>query len=109
MEGTLSGPRCSGNRIVEPLDEPLKGGLLLQPRLVGSINNLFRVTIVNPTPDFIQKKCGLLCFGMCMRSRTIILKLVFTLQHEILCYGALIALGKASTASQHHINGIIFL
>lgn len=51
MEGTLSGPRCSGNRMVEPLDEPLKGGLLLQPRLVGSINSLFRVTIVNPTPN----------------------------------------------------------
>ena len=48
---TVSGPRCSGNGMVEPLDEPLKGGLLLQAGLVGSINGCFGVTIGNPTPN----------------------------------------------------------
>ena len=48
---TVSGPRCSGNGMVEPLDEPLKGGLLLQAGLVGSIKGCFGVTIVNPTPN----------------------------------------------------------
>ena len=48
---TVSGPRCGGNGMVEPLGEPLKGGLLLQAGLVGSINGCFGVTIVNPTPN----------------------------------------------------------
>ena len=48
---SVSGPRCSGNGMVEPLDEPLKGGLLLQAGLVGSINGCFGVTIGNPTPN----------------------------------------------------------
>ena len=37
--------------MVEPLDEPLKGGLLLQAGLVGSISGFFGVTIVNSTPN----------------------------------------------------------
>ena len=37
--------------MVEPLDEPLKGGLPLQAGLVGSINGCFGMTIVNPTPN----------------------------------------------------------
>ena len=48
---TVSGPRCSGNGMVEPSDEPLKGGLLLQAGLVGYINGCFGVTIVKPTPN----------------------------------------------------------
>ena len=48
---SVSGPCCSGNGMVEPLDEPLKGGLLLQAGLVGSIKGCFGVTIVNPTPN----------------------------------------------------------
>ena len=37
--------------MVELLDEPLKGGLLLKTGLVGTINGCFGVTIVNPTPN----------------------------------------------------------
>ena len=48
---TMSLPHCNRNGMVEPLDEPLKGGLLLQAGLVGSINGCFGVTIVNPTPN----------------------------------------------------------
>ena len=48
---TLSGPRCRGNGMVEPSDEPVKGGLLLQAGLVGSINGCFGVTINTPTPN----------------------------------------------------------
>ena len=32
---SVSGPRCSGNGMVEKLDEPLNGGLPLQAGLVG--------------------------------------------------------------------------
>ena len=46
---TVSRPRCSG--MAEPLDVPLKGGLLLQAGLVGSINGCFGVTVVNPIPN----------------------------------------------------------
>lgn len=46
---TVSGPHCTGNGMVEPFDVPLKGGLLLQTCLVGSINGHFEVTILNPT------------------------------------------------------------
>ena len=37
--------------MVEPLDGTLKGGLLLQTGLVGSIEGRFEVTIINPTSD----------------------------------------------------------
>ena len=47
----VSGPCCSRNGMVELLDEPLKGSLLLQAGLVGSINGCFGVTIVNPIPN----------------------------------------------------------
>ena len=48
---TVSGPCCNGIGMADPLDEPLKGGLLLQAGLVSSINGCFGVTIVNPTPN----------------------------------------------------------
>ena len=47
----VSGPRCSGNGMVEPLDESLKGGLLLHAGIVDSINGCFEITIVNLTPN----------------------------------------------------------
>jgi hypothetical protein len=47
----VSGSRCTCNATVEPLDGTLKGGLLLQTGLVGSIEGRFEVTILNPTSD----------------------------------------------------------
>ena len=47
----VSGPRCTCNAMVEPLDGTLKGGLLLQTGLVGSIEGRFEVTIIHPTSD----------------------------------------------------------
>ena len=47
----VSGPRCTGNAIVKPLDGPLKGGLLLQIGRLGSMEGRFEVRILNPTFD----------------------------------------------------------
>ena len=45
----VSGSRCTCNAMVEPIDGTLKGGLLLQTGLVGSIEGRFEITIINPT------------------------------------------------------------
>ena len=51
----VSGPRCTGNAMVEPIEWTLKGGLLLQTGLVGSIEGRFEVTTINPTSDEIWR------------------------------------------------------
>ena len=48
---TVTGPHYPGDAIVEPLDEPLCGGLVLQTGLVGSIQGCFQVSVLNPTAN----------------------------------------------------------
>ena len=50
-ELSVSGLRCTGNAMVEPLDGTLTGGLLHQTGLVGSIEGRFEVKVRNPTSD----------------------------------------------------------
>ena len=48
---SVSGPHYPGNAIVEPLDQPLSGGLMLQTGLIGSIEGCFQVEVLNPTAN----------------------------------------------------------